>query len=208
MKEIAEKTNHTFESLPDQELLRFIMPKQAAESLVAEYSSLYEGVMNAPERELAHLAGMNRTHIHKMNCLRELMKRFQQERRQEITVIRSPDNVAAYLNDMQYLQQEQFRIILLNVKNKVLGQKIISQGTINGALVSAREIFSWAIRNMAATIILAHNHPSGNSEPSSEDIAITKNLVEVGKVVDIKVADHVIIGKNQYYSFRQSGGIE
>ncbi len=100
-----------------------------------------------------------------------------------------------------HLDKENFVVICLNSANKIIKHEIISVGNLNSSIVHAREIFKSAIENKSASIILLHNHPSGNPEPSNEDIAITKKLVEAGKLLDIPVFDHIIIAGNRYTSF-------
>ncbi|WP_169717975.1 hypothetical protein SPSIL_058040 [Sporomusa silvacetica DSM 10669] len=194
--------------LPNEELLQIIMPREAASQLLAEYSNVYEVVMNTTINELANIKGMGKTKIYKIECLREIVRRFQTESSSRVTLVRSPKDVFDYMTDMQYLNQEQFRIVMVNTKNKILGQRIISQGTLNMTPVSPREIFNSAIKNMVASIILVHNHPSGDSHPSQEDINITDMVVKAGKIIGISVLDHIIIGKNEYCSFKEKGLIQ
>lgn len=103
---------------------------------------------------------------------------------------------------------EQFNIIMLSTKNHVLGISTISTGTLNTSIVHPREIFQVALlQGMVASIILVHNHPSGDANPSQEDLALTKKLVEAGKVLDIPVIDHIIVGDNTYASLKEKGVI-
>jgi DNA repair protein RadC len=97
--------------------------------------------------------------------------------------------------------KEKFIVFWLNSANRVMGYEEVSAGTLNSSVVHPREVFRGAIVSSCANIILAHNHPSGNTEPSNEDISITKRLVEVGKIIDIKVFDHLIFTDNGYLSF-------
>ena len=106
---------------------------------------------------------------------------------------------------MQYLKQEQFRVVLLDVKHKIISNQIITQGTVSGTLVGAREVFNPAIKHMASKILLVHNHPSGDPTPSREDIEITKQLVKAGDIIGIPVLDHIIIGKDEYTSLKNMG---
>ena len=191
--------------LPDEELLQAIMSKEAACRLIAEYSNVYDVVMNTSVNELARIKGMGKSKIYKIECLREIVRRFYKESASRIAVISCPKDVFEYMADMQYLKQEQFRIVILNTKNKIVNQKIISQGTINATLVSPREVFNAAIKNMAANIILVHNHPSGDPEPSEEDKKITTMVSNAGKIIGISILDHIIIGRNNYYSFKEQG---
>ena len=97
--------------------------------------------------------------------------------------------------------KEKFFVVCLNSANKIIKYEIISVGNLNSSVVHAREIFKVAIENNSASIILVHNHPSGNPEPSNEDISITKKIVESGKIMDIPVFDHIIIAVNTFTSF-------
>jgi DNA repair protein RadC len=191
--------------LPDEELLQTIMPKEVACQLLAEYGDVYEAVMNISTHELAGIKGMGKSKIYKIECLREIVRRFYRENASKVTVIKSPEDIFEYMADMQYLKQEQFRIIMLNTKNKIIGDRIITQGTVSATLVSPREVFSPAVRNMATSIIVIHNHPSGDSIPSKEDIDVTNNIVEVGKIMSIPVIDHIIIGKDEFTSLKERG---
>ncbi len=100
---------------------------------------------------------------------------------------------------------EHFFSILLNTKNEVLSIKIISIGTVNKVIVHPRDVYSDAIKNMASSIIVAHNHPSGDSKPSREDIEITKRLMYVGDIVGIKLLDHIVIGNGNFTSLKEEG---
>ena len=109
-----------------------------------------------------------------------------------------------YMDDMRYLKKEVFKIVLLNTKNEIITEIDISMGTLNSSLVHPREVFVEAIKRSANKIILLHNHPSGQVEPSKEDKSITKRLVECGMIVGIEVIDHIIIGDGEYYSFKKN----
>jgi DNA repair protein RadC len=103
--------------------------------------------------------------------------------------------------------RERFVVFWLNSANTVTGFEIVTEGTINGSLVHPREVFRGAIVATSVAIIAAHNHPSGNPEPSSEDVAITKQLVESGKILGIPLQDHIIFAESQYSSFAERGMI-
>ena len=119
--------------------------------------------------------------------------------------ISSPNDVLTYFKDMEDLRQEEIRLIMLNTKNKIIAHKTISKGTINSSVVTPREIFFPAIKMMASSIILAHNHPSADVTPSNEDKNITEIVARSGKLINIKLLDHIIIGKNKIYSFKEAG---
>ena len=110
--------------------------------------------------------------------------------------------------DMQYLSQEEFRVIFLNTKNCIVGERTITKGTINSTVVTPREVFHRAVKLMAAAIILVHNHPSGDPEPSQEDIYLTKAMTEAGKIMSIPVLDHCIVGLGRYISLKERGEIK
>ena len=130
-------------------------------------------------------------------------------------IITTPDHCARYLEHVQELAQEVFIVITLNTKNVVIGRHLISLGTVNSALVHPRECFRVGILDGAATMILAHNHPSGDVTPSAEDIKVTRQLVAAGQVVGIKVNDHIILGSSgphesskPFLSLRETGLVQ
>lgn len=123
--------------------------------------------------------------------------------------ITNPSSVADYLYEYyRDSYREEFVILLLDTKNKVTYTKTVSLGSLNQTLVHPREVFRFAIMHNANSIILSHNHPSGDPTPSKEDIMITRRLIEVGNLIGIKVLDHIIIGDNKYISLREKELIE
>lgn len=120
------------------------------------------------------------------------------------TKISSPDIVFnKYRRHYEVLEEEHFDIIILNTKNKVVDRINISKGILNASLVHPREVFKQAIRRNANSIILVHNHPSGDSKPSKEDIEITERMCDSGELLGVKVLDHIIFGVDEYTSFRE-----
>ncbi len=120
--------------------------------------------------------------------------------------LNSPSKVYDLLiNRTKNLKVENFFSILLNTKNEVINIKTVSIGTVNKVIVHPRDVYSDAIKNMASSIIVAHNHPSGDSRPSREDIEITKRLMYVGEIVGIKLLDHIVIGNGNYTSLKEEG---
>ncbi|MCL6580053.1 MAG: DNA repair protein RadC [Firmicutes bacterium] len=120
--------------------------------------------------------------------------------------VRSPEDVSnLVMEDMRYLDREQFRIVLLDSKNHVLGVRTVSVGSLSASIVHPREIFKEAIARSSAAIILVHNHPSGDPTPSREDVEVTRRLVEAGKLLGIEVLDHVVVGDNRYVSLKEKG---
>lgn len=123
----------------------------------------------------------------------------------------TPEACAKYLSPMEEMSQEAFVVMTLTTKNDVIHKHLVSLGTLNSALVHPREVFRVAIMDSAASIILAHNHPSGDPTPSAEDIKITRQLVSAGEIMGIKVLDHVVIGSSDenlfqsFLSLREAG---
>ena len=143
------------------------------------------------------------TQITKLKSLFEISHRLENEHL-DFKKISSPSDIAEHFKEMKHLQVEEFRIVMLNTKNQIIKTSTISVGTLNASLVHPREVFKGAILNSANGIILLHNHPSGDSTPSREDIVLTERLVEVGKVMGIQVLDHIILA-NSFYSFKEQG---
>ena len=117
--------------------------------------------------------------------------------------IHAPEDALTLLSGIKSQRKEHFMVVYLNARNEVIHSETVSIGTLNASLVHPREVFEPAVKHLASVILLAHNHPSGDVEPSDADIAITKRLVEVGKLMGIEVMDHIIITSTLYYSFRE-----
>ena len=130
----------------------------------------------------------------------ELGRRFYEKNPSGFTVIRNAADVYEYLGDMRALSKEQLRGLYLNSHNHIVHDEVISIGTVNSNLVHPREVFRPAIEYSAAAVILAHNHPSGISDPSDEDRRVTEQLVKAGKLIGIDVLDHVVIAKDSWKS--------
>ena len=194
-----------FSELSDEELLSTFIPKDVANKLMKEYQSIYGVVMNTAEIDTKNLRGFGKNKLDKIACIKEIIYRINMEKSKALTQISSPNDVLTYFKDMEDLRQEEIRLIMLNTKNKIIAHKTISKGTVNSSIVTPREIFFPAIKMMASSIILAHNHPSADVTPSSEDKNITEIVARSGKLINIKLLDHIIIGKNKIYSFKEAG---
>ncbi|MDA3839439.1 MAG: DNA repair protein RadC [Candidatus Delongbacteria bacterium] len=133
----------------------------------------------------------------------ELGRRFYSSNARSRTLIRGPEDVFEYTKDMSTLVKEHFRGLYLNTKNYVIHDEIISIGHLSGALVHPREVFKAAVEFSASSLIVVHNHPSGDPEPSKNDDKITKMLKEAGNVMNIPMTDHVIVGEDSYYSYNE-----
>ena len=120
--------------------------------------------------------------------------------------INSAEDAASHLQyEMGMLEQEHFRVLLLDTRNRLLRTVDVYQGSLNTSAIRVGEVFRDAVRINAASIIVAHNHPSGDPTPSPEDISVTRAIVEAGKLLDIEVLDHLIIGRNRYVSLKSKG---
>lgn len=136
----------------------------------------------------------------------ELSRRIYGRSAETQRIIKSPQDVIAFLDgDMRYLKKEIFVCIHLNTKNAVLRKETISIGSLNASIVHPREVFSNAVKHSVSAVILCHNHPSGDPDPSSEDIETTRRLIDAGNILGIKVLDHIIIGNGKYVSLKEKG---
>jgi len=118
--------------------------------------------------------------------------------------IQEPSDCLPYLNEIRSAKKEHFMALYLNTKNKLINKEVISIGTLNASLVHPREVFEPAYRYASARVILAHNHPSGDTSPSQEDISVTKELVSAGSILGIQILDHVVVSHNDFHSLQQS----
>ena len=121
-------------------------------------------------------------------------------------IVHGPEDVAHYaMPRFRFEQKEHFAVMLLNTKNHILGLTDVSVGSLSASIVHPREVFQTALRYAAAAMILIHNHPSGDPSPSREDINVTQRLVKAGKIMDIPVLDHIILGDNRFVSIKEKG---
>jgi DNA repair protein RadC len=175
-----------------------------AEQLERDFGNL-KNLSNAEMDEMAKSHGIGPVKAVELKAALELGRRLATHTDETRRTIRTAQDVEDEMGDMRNLQIEEFRILLLNTRNQVLAQKVISRGTLNGSLVHPREVFRHAIKLSSNSIICVHNHPSGDPNPSDDDLAITRRLVEAGKLIDIQVLDHVIIGSGRVVSLRDRG---
>lgn len=204
------------ESLSNAELLAIFLRvgvkgKSAlglAQELLSRFGSL-RGLYAAPLEELEHVLGMGRAKIAQFKAVTELSKRFLAEGFQNRPYVESSDDILKLLyQEMRDLDQEVFKILLLNGQNHVLRIEEISKGTLTTAQIYPREVIKIALRHSAAALVFVHNHPSGVAQPSADDKKITRDLVLACRLMGIKVHDHIIIGDNDKFSFADAGIIE
>ncbi len=168
-----------------------------------------EGILNIHHctlEKLKSIRGIGTVKAVQILCISELAKRLAKTTAKKGLIFSLPSTVADYyMEEMRHQKQEQMKLLMLNTKSKLLGEKNISKGTVNASLVSPRELFIEALEKQAVSIILLHNHPSGDPHPSSNDILLTKRIKEAGKLIGIELLDHIIIGNNCYISFAEEG---
>jgi DNA repair protein RadC len=155
---------------------------------------------------LSRVKGIGRAKAAEIAAAIELGRRVSNlapEKRDSVTC---PRDVAELLmSEMRFLAKEHFRVLLLSTKNQVIRNELVSIGTLNASLVHPRELFRSAVQRSCASVILAHNHPSGDPTPSSEDISLTTRVAQAGKVLGIEVLDHIVIGDNTFVSLKEKG---
>lgn len=199
--------------LTNQELLAILLGSGSKE----------ESVMTLAGRVLMHFEGLKLLHdatIEELTAIKgigpakgvqilaaiELGRRMSQYKPHEKYVIRSPDDGASFImEELRMLKQENFVVLFLNTKNQVIHRQTIFVGSLNASIVHPREVFREAVKRAAASIIVAHNHPSGDPTPSQEDIQVTRRLVESGKMIGIELLDHLIIGDRKFVSLKEKG---
>lgn len=184
--------------------MKSVPAKSLAEGLIAKYG--LSGLASMSAQELSHLPGIGKVKAVTVLAGIELGKRLSLKSPEKRNVIRSPQDAAELVMPyLRYANKEYFVALLLSTKNHVLAQPVISMGSLNASIVHPRELFREALSYSAASVILVHNHPSGDPMPSEEDIILTKKLVQAGQVLSISVLDHVIIGDGKYVSLKEKG---
>ena len=182
---------------------------ELSRELLKRFGSL-SGLAGATISEIASVHGMGKVKAQVLVSALELGRRMNAEARPQRRVVKSPGDAASLLRDRaRLLEKEVFWVLLLDARNGLKCEPIeVSSGLLDASLVHAREVFRDAVRMACGAVILAHNHPSGDTTPSAEDLRITRQLVDAGKVIDIRVLDHVIVGRGQpgdYLSLREEG---
>ncbi len=190
-------------------MLRTGTARASAMELAAELLGRFRdlrALAQATIEELSELKGVGPAKAVQVKAALELGKRLAALPAEERPVIRCPEDVCALvMEDLRDRDREYFQALLLNTKNQVLARETISIGTLNSSMVHPRELFKIAIRRSAASVILVHNHPSGDPTPSREDISLSKRLVEAGEIIGIDVLDHIVIGDNRFTSLKSKG---
>ena len=164
------------------------------------------GMVHISVAELAKIDGVGKVKAATLQAAIELARRLAVQQSAKIQMITGPEDVARYaMPHYRFEQKEHFAVLLLNTKNHVISMPEISVGSLSASVVHPREVFRAAIDHAAAAMILLHNHPSGDPTPSREDIAVTERLVKAGKIMDIPVLDHVVLGRDRFISLKEKG---
>lgn len=203
------------EQLTDAELLAVILrtgTRGASSVVLAEevlklcrFNKGLTGIYHLTVDELCTISGVGRVKAIQILCIGELSKRISRTSASTGLNFGDPGSIAAYyMETMRHEEQEVVRCMMLNNKNKLLGDVILSRGTVNLSLISPRELFISALSYHAVHIILVHNHPSGDAKASEEDIKVTRRIRDAGELLGVDLLDHIIIGDRCYTSLREN----
>lgn len=204
------------EALTDAELLAVILRcgSKGCSSLelsseILKMSKLEEGLLgiyHLSMQELKKIKGIGDVKAVQIKCIGELSARISRLSARQKLLLQSPESIAEYyMESLRHEEQENLLCMMLDTKNHLLGEKVISVGTVNCSLVSPREVFISAMKFHAVHIILVHNHPSGDSTPSREDLLVTSRIFKAGEMLGIDLLDHIIIGDRCFCSLFKDG---
>ncbi len=204
------------ETLTDAELVATIIRSGTREQSVIDLANrvlnnhyLYKGLLGLNymnRQELLNIKGIGQVKATQLLAISELAKRMNRQKFKLGVTFANPKSIADYyMEKCRFYTREKVFVLLFSTAHTLLKEVCISEGTVNLSLISTREIFVEALRTDAVFVVLVHNHPSGNSEPSVADINITKKVIEAGRILDINLSDHIIIGKDSYVSLLERG---
>lgn len=180
-------------------------PLETAEALLAKHRSLH-GIARAPVEDLLSISGVGLGAVAQLKAATEWGRRVGQAAPDERPAIHSPADAAALIQyEMGMLEAEELWVILLDTRNRVLGIEHLYRGSVNTSQVRVGELFRAAIRRNAPAIVVAHCHPSGDPTPSPDDVAVTRAIVQAGKLMDVDLVDHLVVAKGGYVSLRERG---
>jgi DNA repair protein RadC len=198
---------NTFDKMTFKVLLATTMREKEDGYVVSEIFNRFPSIqelLDVTEEELMQINGIGKVKAKQIVAALKLARMYPSPTEERFT-IRSPQDAYDYLKDMQYLTQEHFVVLGLNTKNEVLFRESVFIGSLNASIVHPRECFKHLIRRSCASAIVAHNHPSGQPDPSHEDVEVTKRLVEAGKIMGVEILDHVIVGFEKFVSLKEKG---
>lgn len=179
---------------------------EIAQALLGRFGSVHALAKGTPN-EIQGVLGVGPTTAARLRAALELGRRLGIAQDENSPVIQSPDDAANLLmHQMLHLEQEHFMVLMLDTRNRLIGEPVdLYHGSLNTSLIRIGEVFRPAIRANAAAILIAHNHPSGSPDPSPEDVAITRAIVEAGRLLDVECLDHLVIGRGRFVSLKSKG---
>ncbi|MFH1383271.1 MAG: DNA repair protein RadC [Chloroflexota bacterium] len=182
--------------------------KQAAKEALQKFKTL-RGVLEAPPEALQEIEGIGPHNVFGIKLVQEVAREFLRERILEKPVYKSAQEIFDYLyHSMRDLEKEVFKVLYLNGQNQIIDTDDLAAGTVNSGAISPREVIESGLKKSAVSLIVVHNHPSGNPAPSPSDKELTRDLVYAGSIMQLKLLDHIIVGEDRYFSFAAEGFIE
>ncbi|MBN2106495.1 MAG: DNA repair protein RadC [Deltaproteobacteria bacterium] len=179
--------------------------KPLAKELIARFGS-FQAVLEASVEDLQQVKGIGEHAALLIKLFRDAIQYYLRRTIKNLDIISSPADLVKYCTSaMAHLPDEQFRVVYLNAKNQVLADEVVQTGTVDQTAVYPRKIIERALSENAVALVLVHNHPSGSPEPSVHDRSLTASIVSAAATLDIRVHDHIVIGRNGYRSFREEG---
>ena len=176
--------------------------KQQAKEIIAKFKNL-TSALDAKSEELQQIKGIGPSNVLGIKLFQAISERYSKDRIESKTLLNSPEKIFEYLKEkIGKKKKEYFVTLYFDTKNNLIVDEI-SVGILNASLIHPREVFNKAIVNSASHIVIAHNHPSGDPNPSQDDIDTTKRLIEAGKIIGISIVDHIVVSNNSYYSFKE-----
>ena len=197
------------ENLKDSELLAILLRTGKAGKNVIEIASQIlskhskKRLLQMTYDDLVKIGGIDSAKATTLLAAFELAKRALEVNDTNLPIISNTKDAAAQLTDIRDLKKEHFVVLYLNARNQLVHKETVSVGTLNANLVHPRDVFEPALKYSAASVMVAHNHPSGDPKPSEDDLEITKRLTDAGKMMGVEVLDHVIVAKNSHFSFKE-----
>lgn len=176
---------------------------QLAQDILSKYGD--KKLIDVSFKELRNMHGVGPTKAAQVMASIELGKRLYKEKVEKEVFINSPEDVLKEVEHIRENKKENFIVLYLDARNRLVYKETVSIGTLNANLIHPREVFEPAVRNLAAQIIVVHNHPSGDPEPSEDDLVITKKITEAGRILGIEIMDHIVVAKTSYFSFKKEG---
>ena len=198
--------------LSDAELLAVIIRTgtkgkksvEVAQELLSRREKNLLNLYRLSVKELKDIPGIGTVKAIQLKCLAEIARRISKAVRSREMTLESPSSVAAYyMEELRHEEKEKLLLCMFDSKCNLLGDEILSVGTVSSSLISPREIFRRSLAEQAVSIILLHNHPSGMPYPSAQDKIVTRQVKECGDMIGVHLSDHIIIGDNQYFSFKE-----